>query len=320
MKVIDRPGVDPRWLKSWKAERRANLERCRVRDPEVVHELEHYALHGTLFDNPDERFADLEPPVMLWESIDFQRSTAVRGYLSLLTLEIEGMDGRPFDSQAALRAFSAIYTHQMVVLFRGNMLPIRFKKDVPQDLQLTEVPYTALGVVIGCKEQAFRLARMQIAAYQKGYYYDKGEYPIFVFMLRILADYLGEPPLVLEGEPLAEPIFNALFKLWRTEDPNALVDICLAACDYHTRRCRGYFEFYDGAWTRTPIEILLLFKLRQLLGLQNPQLDHPLMNSPLGVLPEEVAFEPDDLMKRVHARMAQNRYDEEFIYAQCYKA
>ena len=67
-------------------------------------------------------------------------------------------------------------------------------------------------------------------------------------------------------------------------------------------------------WARTPIEILLLFKLRQLIGLQNPVLDHPLMNSPLGVLPSEVVFEPDDIIRRVRDRMREDGYDEMEIY------
>ena len=319
MKMIDRPGVDPRWLNSWKADRRNNLDACGEFVPKNIQELEHYAQHGTLLDHPEVRFADVEPPVMIWESIYFQISLQGRGTLCLLMLEIESMDGRPIDSQVALQAFSAIYTHQMVVLYECKMLPIRFQGNMSQELHSTELPFTALGLVIGCKEQAFKLARMQIAAYRRGYYCDKEHFPIFSFILRILADYLDEAPLVLEGKPLEDPIFNGLFNLWRTEDPDALVDVCLAACDFHTRRCKGDFEFHNGEWTRTPIEILLLFKLRQLLGLRNPQLDHPLMNTPLGVLPEEVTFELDDLMKRVRVRMTQDGYDEELIYAECCK-
>jgi hypothetical protein len=148
-------------------------------------------------------------------------------------------------------------------------------------------------------------------------------------MVRILADYLGESPRPLTGEPLAEPITNALFDLWREPDPDALVSVCLAACDFHTQRCRisgdfDFFEFSNSFWNRTPIEILLLFKLRQLLGLQNPKIDHPIMNTPLGKLPEqvvsfsEIANGPEgenDLLCRVRRRMMQDGFDEEEVYA-----
>ena len=63
---------------------------------------------------------------------------------------------------------------------------------------------------------------MQLAAFRKGYFGDKCYYPIFNFVLRVLADYLNEPPLILEGDALNEPILNALFEMWRHPDPDAL--------------------------------------------------------------------------------------------------
>jgi hypothetical protein len=83
----------------------------------------------------------------------------------------------------------------------------------------------------------------------------------------------------------------------------------LAACDEHTWRFVDEFN----SWSRLPVEILLLFKLRQKLGLSNPALDHPLMNTPLGSLPDEVPYAPDDLIARVLARMSRDHYDEESI-------
>lgn len=141
-----------------------------------------------------------------------------------------------------------------------------------------------------------------------------------------MADYLGEPDIVLTGDSLNDPIFQALFDLWREPDPAALVQVGLAACDFHTQRCRTnkggrhpqWYEFDNRQWTRTPIELLLAFRLRQRLGLANPTLDHPLMNSLLGVLPPERRFEPDDLIRRVRARLVSDGYDEEEIFEICY--
>ena len=52
-----------------------------------------------------------------------------------------------------------------------------------------------------------------------------------------------------------------------------------------------YYEFESLHWTRTPFEILLVMKLRQKLGLQNPDLDHPLLGERLDVHAGEPAFE-----------------------------
>jgi hypothetical protein len=173
--------------------------------------------------------------------------------------------------------------------------------------------------VAGCRTEALQLARAQAAAYRKGWYENAtADSPAFIFMLRLLAAHLGEPA-IRPKRPAAHPIFTALFDLRRAPVAEKLQQACLAACDLHTHRCKEGGEFDNGSWTQTPIEILLLFKLRQLAGLQNPQLDHPLMNTPLGQLPEEVTFAPDDLVMRVRARMKKNAYDEETILANAIK-
>ena len=63
--------------------------------------------------------------------------------------------------------------------------------------------------------------------------------------------------------------------------------------------------------------MLRVFKFRQLLGLENPKIDHPLMTSPLGKHPDEVGFMPDELIARVRSRMAQEGYDEQGLIAEC---
>jgi hypothetical protein len=320
MKTIERPGVNKKWLKCWKADRRNGNGWRDEYDSLTTQELEHYAQHGVsqtrLLTKPLDR---VNPPYRIWEEGNLGRSLSMYGALRLFELEMKGMAGEPFDSALAVRAFAAIRIQQMIEPYSSHMKPMRLGGGAGVQMDLTFVPFTALGVVIGCKSEVFKLARLQIVAYRKGRYRYRVFYPIFHFILRILADYLEEPQITLIGEPLTEPIFNALFDLWREPDAGALVDVCLAACDFHTQRCAvekdgDWHEFTSWLWSRTPIEILLLFKLRQLIGLPNPQLDHPLMNTPLGKLPEkEVTCEPDDLIRRVRERMMQDGFDEEEI-------
>ncbi len=319
MTTIERPGVDQKWSKNWNSVLRNRTEGQSLHEPLNLKYLEYYVQHGiTQAQREDSTIIEINPPHKNWEEY-LDSYLAMYADMRFFEFEMHGMQGTPFDVALARRAFAPAYTHEMIDLQLHNKFPIRFPGRILQMMSYTTLPFTALGVVIGCKEEAFRLARMQLLAYRKGYYLTKHHYPIFQFIFRILADYLNEPPHVLEGESLKDPIFNALFALWREPDADALVPVCLAACDFHTHRCKPgdkthFYEFENGLWTRTPIEILLLFKLRQLLGLQNPQLDHPLMNTPLGVLPEETAFEPDDLIKQVRARMMQDGYDEQQIY------
>lgn len=319
MAFVDMPGVDPKWERSWKRIARNSEEALATHGPAYVTDLEEYVRDGfvaaalKIQGNLD----PVTPPYRGWESSYVSGGMAAGG-LHPFELEKRGMGG-VFDARIAAHAFAASYTGQMIELDRHEKFPQRFSGRTLQMMLMRETVFAALGVIIGSDKEAFRLARMQLAAFRKGYFGDKRYYPIFNFVLRVLADYLGEQPLVLEGEALTEPIFNALFDVWRHPDPEAFTHIALAACDFHTHRCktgnaRHFYEFEERQWTRTPFEILLIFKLRQKLGLQNPRLDHPLMTTALGVLPPEVPFEPDELVARVRARMVREGYDEDAIY------
>lgn len=319
MNTIERPGIHPKWEKQWKRIRRDSDDWLISNDARVDKALEHYTCNGYVPDDINSHLQGITEYAK-WESyLEFDLS--IYGYMRWYEQEKRGMEGKPFDSALTLNAFSAMYTFEMINLFRHAMFPQRSEGNILQCMGLKMLPFTALGVIVGCKKEAFNLARLQLRAYRKGYYtpFDRDKYPIFHFMLRLLADYLGEPPLVLEGELLAEPIFPRLFDLWHEHAADTLLPVCLAACDFHTHRWSAmgndYLtnEFSWGNFVYTPIEILLLFKLRQSIGLSNPVVDHPLMNTPLGVLPEEVAFEPGDLIKRVRARMMQDGYNESTI-------
>lgn len=323
MTTVERPGINPKWEHRWKKLKRNGKGWMESSDPGNLRNLEEYIRDGIIQEEIESNnrypIDEVDPPREKWESSHLQNSLRWHALVRAFEFELKGMDG-VWDSNLAMRAFAASYTAQMSDLYLHRQFPSRFEGRELSMMPMRNVAFTALGIVLGCKEEALRLARMQLVAYKTGYFITERErYPIFTFILRILADYLDEPPLELEGEPLAEPVMQALFDAWRTPEPEALIDVCLAACDYHTQRCKNgnaknFYEFESFNWTQTPIEILLLFKLRQLLGLQNPRLDHPLMNTVLGTLPEEIPFQPDDMISRVRARMQQDGYDEDKIY------
>jgi hypothetical protein len=82
-----------------------------------------------------------------------------------------------------------------------------------------------------------------------------------------------------------------ILERWRDPDPDVLAPWLLAACDRHTHEApydtaKQAYDFGDCRLTRTPIEILMIFRLRELTGLANPTLQHPLMEAPFDVLPE----------------------------------
>lgn len=285
---------------------------------DIVKQAEYYVLNGK--GSPRKSFDEVNPAYREWELAYLDLPLRCFAEVCLAKLEDQCMAGGEFDSRLAVRAFAAVYTINMIELEMHALSRLRRGRQVYDLDMISSIPFMALGVVVGC-DTAFKLAILQVKAYRRGWYLGKADCPIFTFMIRILADYVGEPPfeppLQLFGEPEKEPILNALYQNWRCNNAADLTHVCLAACDYHTwRAIKGEFEssYY---WTHFPIEILLLFKLRQLSGLENPQLDHPIMIGAYQVLPPAVGFEADEWVTRIRDRMMQDGYNEAEIYERC---
>jgi hypothetical protein len=127
------------------------------------------------------------------------------------------------------------------------------------------------------------------------------------FVLRLIGDEQGWPTHIFPSCAFDEPIFNTLIEKWRDPNPAELSVPLLAACDRHTHQARinSNKACYDLPWMDewyVPFEILSVLKLRELHGLPNPELDHPLMNTPLGRLPSPQPPYSDELLEGVLAR------------------
>lgn len=75
------------------------------------------------------------------------------------------------------------------------------------------------------------------------------------------------------------------------EGPEEIRTAIAKASDFHLSRSKDHtddetYEFAHPVDAIYPVEILFVFRVRQLLGLHNPEVDHPLLNSPLGKLPD----------------------------------
>jgi hypothetical protein len=319
MTSIERPGINAKWLKRMKTWHKGNMKSWYDKFmPFVSEHLEYYVEHGflkpSLLANP--RSADFyaSGPYMKWADIDGQ--VEMLGRLSEYEFQSAGMIGTGrFDVVLARRSFAAFYLKEMI----GYSQRL-------ESCDEADVLFTVLGIVLGCKDQAFRIARLRLDCWRQfaveALVSKENDFintnPIYTFMLSIIANYLNVAPYIPAAEELKEPIMKALLDCWREPDPAMLEPLCLAACDFHTHRCDDDGEFGYRHFMYMPIEILLLFKLRQWLGLDNPQLDHPLMNTPLGRLPDEVPFAYDGLLQRVQERMVKEGYDEAAILIKYY--
>jgi hypothetical protein len=143
--------------------------------------------------------------------------------------------------------------------------------------------------------------------------------PFARFVLRLYAEFAGQDlPEPMPRHPYESPPYDLLMGCWRNPDPDVLVEPLLAVCDWHTHECMYsrsmdpgrrvdfVFDIYMG-W---PIEVHMVYRLRELLGLCNPrQLDHPLMQTPLAKYLPAWPQPADELLERV-TRRALGQYPE----------
>ena len=139
--------------------------------------------------------------------------------------------------------------------------------------------------------------------------YSAGSHPrTQIFVLRLIADWKGWPQRNWEKWVFDEPIFTALLEHWRTPDGEALKSLLVAACDRHTHESRSgtqtkNYDIQSAGYYYNPFEVLVVMRLRQLAGLENPIVKHVLMGTPLGKLPEPAPLYGDALLEAVLARV-----------------
>ncbi|MBC3380410.1 hypothetical protein H8I69_14935 [Serratia fonticola] len=130
--------------------------------------------------------------------------------------------------------------------------------------------------------------------------------------LSIIHEWL-EIPLDLDKLGLPRDLaWGPLVKYWNEPDPVKLQPILYKACDTHIERIAlterevntGNFEFGSEFEAVYPTEILAVLRLRQMLDLPIPMLDHPLMNTPyaqITAVPGQVT-QPDNLLEAFLAK------------------
>jgi hypothetical protein len=213
---LKRRGVGPGWLKSWQknvSERKKILQhKYGALD---VHKLKIYANEGKVTN------VGHNDQVLGWTiglPVQFIAYASARTCLA----EDEALRTNSFPRTQWGSLFAAIYLHSFSEFCGLLGLGMRFSDDETRSGAWYPIAYyAAMGVVMGFREHAIRVARLQVLGHRLELFSSSKYYPAAQTLLRIFADYFGEPEIALIGEALTHPIYNALAKHWR--HPEALV-------------------------------------------------------------------------------------------------
>ncbi|WP_196491037.1 hypothetical protein [Burkholderia cepacia] len=184
---------------------------------------------------------------------------------------------------------------------------------------LDTITETMLGAIAMGQPQLVKPFHQAVfAGIDNGYGVDDGHKPPLgstlryaAFGLSIIGDWLGQPLDVDKHALPRDPAWGLLVAHWREPSPDKLLPILLNACDTHVERIAvtgrevdtqsAKFEFGSVFEAIHPTEILAVLRLREMVGLSNPDhIDHPLMQTPYARItcrPGELLLQ-DDLLNR----------------------
>ncbi|CAM2154112.1 conserved protein of unknown function [Pararobbsia alpina] len=236
--------------------------------------------------------------------------------------EILALTGRPWEQEMTLALGVRAFCDQLFFFWHQNFRVLY--PDHPQPLRMLSwesmMEATAWEFILGRIQEGIYHGYLAFAALNRGYqlqisYSDKHR-RVHVFVLRLFSLWRGDVTHDWPAYGYDEPIYEGILERWDRPDLDDLTPWLLAACDRHTHESRMDSEtkFYDcSEFARTPLEILFLFRLRELKGLANPTLNHPLMDAPFEKLLEvQPAYVPDELVLGTLRRVREDwpQYDE----------
>lgn len=284
-------GLKPRWIK-----RSTCIDNLRRSDPRpVMTKVLNYIRYG--------QRDDLDSRIKYIDKQDFQ-SVALHDECQAIFSALEGKPTWLDELATALRYY--LFYDRLDYFWHTKSTHFRDGAGLSsQDFDCT-TNSMAYCFMLGWVDQAIYQGYLTYAVMNQGFQfvnYGTGHKHAHTFMLRLFADWRGDVSHPFLDWAYEVPLYEGLLERWREPDPEALKPWLQLACEYHAHEAkpdtsRTFFDFGgDYRIMRTPLEIHMILRLRELEGLQNPRIEHELMAQPFDVLmPPQPVLPPDELM------------------------
>lgn len=192
----------------------------------------------------------------------------------------------------------------LLEIFLEEEFPARFGRK-RQGLPVNCAGWLGLAAAVGAMEVLDRWAPLLVKAAREGYIQDKNKKGLQHFILRLWCAANAEqyPDTDFPRFEVAEGVLE----MWGTHNLDVLRQWLVQLCNQHTRLTGGRESMdFAGEFSHFPVEVLMLFRLREQRGLENPEIDHPLMRLPWSRLWPIRPAEPDALLSSVYARLQED--------------
>lgn len=256
---------------------------------------------------------DVIPAKKLWEYIFSELSVPASYYQ--LCLREHFINQSKLDIENLMCAFTYNYILKAKEYFSLQRYPVRYSRERERAYTSHEVFCIVQGTLLGLASHTDNLFQMFSEGYKKGWHNRlHGRHMDFIILLYERYKGGALAPLDCPFE------YDEIIENWATTDLNKVTEYLTTLCDDQVVQAaappsKGYFEFDNREWDFIPASALLLLKLRELSGLDNPEFTHPGFGhlNPLLEI-EQQPFTLDPLLEKAVQKMKEQGFNEDEIF------
>lgn len=172
-------------------------------------------------------------------------------------------------------------------------------------MSIGEACWIGLAASTGDMEMADRWAALLVRAVGQGFVRDADFKGLNHFILRLWCAARGRA--YPDQKYPRYDVSEGVLEMWDTSDVETLGQWLVELCNQHTRlTAKRDFMDFSNEFSHIPVEVLMLFRLREQIGLSNPEVNHPIMTFPWSRLWPASAVQPDALLAGICQRLEQD--------------